>query len=75
MSAKLEILKAACERSLVGGENLGMCTKCDNVQGGCEPDAEKYKCEACGEHKVYGVEWLAEKVVEYHKASKEKGLV
>lgn len=32
----------------------GMCLACGNVQGGCEPDARNYKCEACGRNNVYG---------------------
>jgi hypothetical protein len=35
----------------------GLCTACGNEQFGCEPDAERYKCEACGERKVYGPHW------------------
>jgi len=33
---------------------LGMCIACRNAQSGCEPDARRYKCEACGEKEVYG---------------------
>lgn len=36
----------------------GMCLACGNVQGDCEPDAERYECEACGERAVYGGEQL-----------------
>jgi len=35
----------------------GLCTSCGYVQEGCEPDAEKYRCEACGEDSVYGPHW------------------
>lgn len=34
----------------------GVCTKCGNIQSGCEPDARKYECEECGENAVYGLE-------------------
>lgn len=37
-------------------ESLGVCLACGNTQDGCEPDARKHKCEACGEKKVYGAE-------------------
>lgn len=36
----------------------GYCVKCHASQDGCEPDAELYKCESCGEPAVYGVEQL-----------------
>lgn len=37
----------------------GYCIACGEIQfGGCEPDAEKYRCEACGERTVYGIEML-----------------
>jgi hypothetical protein len=32
----------------------GMCIACRNEQSGCEPDARRYECEACGEKEVYG---------------------
>lgn len=34
--------------------NDGMCLACGNIQGDCEPDARRYKCEVCNERKVYG---------------------
>jgi hypothetical protein len=35
----------------------GVCLGCGEwTCGGCEPDARKYKCEACGEKRVYGCE-------------------
>ena len=38
---------------------IGQCTACHARQGGCEPDARGYKCEACGAYRVYGMEELA----------------
>lgn len=35
---------------------LGFCLACGYEQDGCEPDAKEYKCEECGERKVYGAE-------------------
>jgi hypothetical protein len=35
----------------------GLCNACGQERSGCEPDAERYKCEACGERKVYGPHW------------------
>ena len=40
-----------------GGE--GICIHCGaQADGYVEPDAEKYKCEACGQMAVYGAEQL-----------------
>ncbi len=52
MNTKLdrdEILGAARRDDLTG-----FCIECGNEQGGCEPDARKYECEACGAKTVYG---------------------
>ena len=48
----------ACERRLTALDDPGFCLACGNEQGGCEPDARRYQCEACGEHAVYGAEEL-----------------
>lgn len=38
-------------------ENNGFCVACGEFTcGGCEPDARRYECEACGERQVYGLE-------------------
>lgn len=42
----------------VEGDYIGICIACGSEQEGCEPDAERYECESCGEHKVYGAEQL-----------------
>ena len=36
----------------------GFCVACGAEQGCCEPDARKYRCEACGQRAVYGAEQL-----------------
>jgi hypothetical protein len=36
----------------------GFCLACGHMQYGCEPDARRYHCEACGEKKVYGAQEL-----------------
>lgn len=36
----------------------GICLECGEVRDNCEPDAEKYECESCGELKVYGAEQM-----------------
>lgn len=39
-------------------EYAGYCTECDAVtnDSGVEPDAEEYKCSACGDRTVMGIE-------------------
>jgi hypothetical protein len=54
MNIDLDEVMAAVERD----DNTGFCTRCGNEQGGCEPDARGYECEACGADKVYGAEEL-----------------
>jgi Zn finger protein HypA/HybF involved in hydrogenase expression len=39
-------------------DNQGLCLACGDEAYGVEPDARKYKCESCGELKVYGAEEL-----------------
>ncbi len=51
-------LLAAVESEMFGMENPGFCIKCGDEAMNCEPDAEKYLCEACGERAVYGAEQL-----------------
>lgn len=36
-------------------DNIGICTTCGHEQDCCEPDAENYICEECGEHAVLGM--------------------
>ena len=35
-------------------EGGGFCVGCGAERMGCEPDARQYKCEDCGQNKVYG---------------------
>jgi rubrerythrin len=59
MQTKITKSKAAeIAQNLIeeGEENTGVCLACGEVHEGIEPDARKYKCEACGQHKVYGSE-------------------
>lgn len=44
----------AGEREAFGLDNPGFCLVCGNEQEGCEPDAQFYECEACGERQVFG---------------------
>lgn len=36
-------------------DNFGLCTNCGCDYYACEPDAERYHCDDCGENRVYGV--------------------
>lgn len=45
-----------CEKA--SHQNRGFCLACASTQGGVEPDARKYVCQACNAAKVYGGEEL-----------------
>jgi predicted RNA-binding Zn-ribbon protein involved in translation (DUF1610 family) len=46
----------AAQRREMTLDNPGFCLACGDEAMECEPDARAYKCEACGEHQVYGAE-------------------
>jgi len=48
---------AALEIVEVDGTD-GVCTVCEDIVGGIEPDAEAVRCEGCGAHAVWGAENL-----------------
>jgi hypothetical protein len=37
-------------------ENEGICFACGEIADSVEPDARNYKCESCGEWRVFGAE-------------------
>jgi ribosomal protein L40E len=39
-------------------DNIGICIACGAENSPVEPDARGYRCESCGEPKVYGAEEL-----------------
>ena len=53
----------AVHREMTSLDNPGFCVACGHEQGGCEPDAREYECEACGERKVYGATELLQYVI------------
>ena len=53
-----ERLLQAAEEQMLGDGNAGFCTACGEERDGCEPDARRYPCEACGANKVYGASEL-----------------
>lgn len=52
MKIDLDTLIDACRAD----DHLGFCLACGDEAYGVEPDARKYKCESCGELRVYGAE-------------------
>jgi predicted RNA-binding Zn-ribbon protein involved in translation (DUF1610 family) len=48
----------AVQRHMTTLDNPGFCTACGAEADGVEPDARKYECESCGEHRVYGADEL-----------------
>jgi predicted RNA-binding Zn-ribbon protein involved in translation (DUF1610 family) len=55
-SITTERVMAACKRLLTDLDDPGFCLACGADADGVEPDARKYKCEACGAREVYGAE-------------------
>lgn len=62
-SITVKRIMLACERYRMTLDNPGLCLSCGNEQDGCEPDARRYICEACGEPAVYGAEELLLRVL------------
>ena len=42
--------------SVMGDSYEGICLSCGATQSGVEPDARGYRCEACGDRQVMGLE-------------------
>ena len=53
-----ERITEAVERRLRSLDNPGFCATCGFEADACEPDAQHYVCESCGEHEVFGAEEL-----------------
>jgi hypothetical protein len=43
---------------VMNGSSEGFCLACGEIQGGVEPDAHHYSCQACDETMVFGAEEL-----------------
>jgi hypothetical protein len=56
--AKSKVDVDAVMAAVEADENTGFCTACGHEQDGCEPDARRYTCEACGAAAVYGAQEL-----------------
>ena len=57
-SVTAERVCEAAQDAMTSLENPGFCIKCGEEADGCEPDARRYRCEACGARAVYGAEEL-----------------
>ena len=55
-SITTERVMEAVERELTTLDNPGFCLLCGGEADGCEPDAQGYECESCGERAVYGAQ-------------------
>ena len=53
-SITLDRVMVLAESQAFGLENPGICLACGADADGCEPDAEGYTCEECGEPQVSG---------------------
>lgn len=53
-TSKLDIAEVLAAAQ--GDNNTGFCAECGAQADGVEPDARKYKCDACGAMAVYGAE-------------------
>jgi hypothetical protein len=53
----------AVERQMTSLDDPGLCIECGEEQGGCEPDARRCKCQACGKRGVYGAQELLLRMV------------
>lgn len=56
---KLNIDETEVFAAIEEDDNSGFCIACGTQHDGVEPDARNYKCEHCGEMKVFGAEQIA----------------
>jgi hypothetical protein len=49
-----KVIFDAAKRQMRDLDDPGFCVMCGNEQGGCEPDARRIRCEACGARQVFG---------------------
>jgi len=54
----LDAVMEEVKECMFGMANTGICYACGDLQEGCEPDAQRYECNSCGERRVYGTEHI-----------------
>jgi hypothetical protein len=54
MNCKIKFTLDQVEQAM--GNYEGFCLACGESQCSCEPDAQNYECESCGEMEVFGAE-------------------
>lgn len=54
----IDELEQATRNGMFGLDNPGFCVACGAERDGCEPDAEGYECDECGEMAVCGAQEL-----------------
>ena len=57
-SITIDRIMELAQESMFGMESPGICIACGEDAEGVEPDAERYECESCGRHAVFGAEQL-----------------
>jgi hypothetical protein len=57
-SVTIKRVMEAVEQASTSLDNPGFCIACGADADGVEPDAQRYECESCGRHAVYGAEEL-----------------
>lgn len=57
-SLTLERIESAVRRHMSTLDDPGFCIACGTDADGVEPDAQRYRCDACCELAVYGAEDL-----------------
>ena len=58
MATKSKVSLDQIMQAVEEDDNSGFCLACGEQAFGVEPDAERYECESCGAHRVYGAEQL-----------------
>ena len=56
MEGKKKISLRAYSEDEIQDGTMGVCLACGAERDCCEPDARNYKCEECGERRVFGLE-------------------
>ena len=58
MRAKKPLTLSRIVAAVKRDDYTGFCKACGATRGNCEPDAEHYPCDNCGQNEVSGAEQL-----------------